>query len=106
MGWPIVWSKTSYRNCWPASHREGATHSLFHELWKQRIGALTYRKNVKDVWPEDEFVEHEVPAPGGGATRMKLAMRETRIGAGKESMPVIEVRRLTQTGHQDRKSTR
>ena len=80
--------------------REGATHSLFHELWKQRIGALTYRKNVKDVWPEDEFVEHEVPAPGGGATRMKLAMRETRIGAGKESMPVIEVRRLTQTGHQ------
>ena len=61
---------------------------------------MTYRKNVKDVWPEDEFVEHEVPAPGGGATRMKLAMRETRIGAGKESMPVIEVRRLTQTGHQ------
>jgi hypothetical protein len=31
---------------------------------------------------------------------MKLAMRETRIGAGKESMPVIEVRRLAQTGHQ------
>jgi transposase len=80
--------------------REGATYSLFQDLWKQRIGALTYRKNVKDFWPEDEFVEHEVPAPGGGATRMKLAMRETRIGAGKESMPVIEVRRLTQTGHQ------
>ena len=104
--------------------REGATYSLFHEVWKQRIGALTYRKNVKDVWPEDEFVEHEVPAPGGGATgarvestlRMKLAMRETTIGSGKESigarvesaLPVIEVRRLTHgarvisalTGHQ------
>jgi prepilin-type processing-associated H-X9-DG protein len=80
--------------------REGATYSLFHELWKQRIGALTYRKSVKDVWPEDEFVEHEVPSPGGGTTRMKLAMRETSIGSGKESMPVSEVRRLTQTGHQ------
>jgi prepilin-type processing-associated H-X9-DG protein len=80
--------------------REGATYSLMHELWKQRIGALTYRKNVKDVWPEEEFVEHEVPAPGGGATRMKLATREAKIGAGKKSMPVIEVRRLTQTGHQ------
>lgn len=80
--------------------REGATYSLFQELWKQRIGALTYRKNVKDVWPEGEFVEREVPSPGGGATRMKLAMRETSIGAGKESMPVSEVRRLTQTGHQ------
>jgi hypothetical protein len=80
--------------------REGATYSLFQELWKQRIGALTYRKNVKDFWPEGEFVEHEVPVPGGGVTRMKLAMRETRIGAGKESMPVSEVRRLTQTGHQ------
>ena len=80
--------------------REGATHSLFQELWKQRIGALTYRKNVKDVWPEEEFVEREVPAPGGGATRMKLAMRETGIGAGKQSIPVVEVRRLTLTGHQ------
>jgi prepilin-type processing-associated H-X9-DG protein len=80
--------------------REGATYSLLHELWKQRIGALTYRKNVKDVWPEDEFIEHEVPVPGGGVTRMKLATRETSIVSGKQSMPVSEVRRLTPSGHQ------
>jgi hypothetical protein len=80
--------------------REGATHSLFAQLWEHRIGALTYRKNVKDVWPEDEFAEQDVPVPGGGSTRMKLSMRETRIGAGKESMPITEVRRLTETGHQ------
>lgn len=80
--------------------REGATHSLFAQLWEHRIGALTYRKNVKDVWPEDEFDEQDVPVPGGGSTRMKLSMRETRIGAGKESMPITEVRRLTKTGHQ------
>ncbi len=80
--------------------REGATYSLFSELWKQRIGAITYRKNIKDVWPEDEFVEQEVPQPVGGCTRMKLAMRETRLVSGKDSMPVTEVRRLTVTGHQ------
>jgi DNA-binding CsgD family transcriptional regulator len=80
--------------------REGATHSLLSELWKQRIGALTYRKNVKDVWPESEFIEHDVPIPGGGSTHMKLAMRETQISAGKDFIPVTEVRRLTLTGHQ------
>ncbi len=80
--------------------REGATHSLLSELWNHRIGALTYRKNVKDVWPENEFLEHEVPIPFGGSTRMKLAMRETQISAGKASIPVTEVRRLTLKGHQ------
>jgi hypothetical protein len=80
--------------------REGATHSLLSQLWEQRIGALTYRKNVKDVWPEGEFVEQDVLAPGGGSSRMKLAMRQTKLSAGNASMPVTEVRRLTQTGHQ------
>ena len=31
---------------------------------------------------------------------MKLAMRQTQLGAGKASIPVTEVRRLTETGHQ------
>lgn len=80
--------------------REGATHSLLSQLWEQRIGALTYRKNVKDVWPELEFVEQEVLAPGGESSRMKLAIRQSQLGAGKASIAVTEVRRLTQTGHQ------
>jgi hypothetical protein len=80
--------------------REGATHSLLCALWKYRIGAMTYRKSVKDVWPESEFAEQEVPIPGGGGHRMKLAMRETRISAAKDSLPVTEVRRLTASGHQ------
>jgi hypothetical protein len=80
--------------------REGATHSLLSQLWEQRIGALTYRKNVKDIWPETEFVEQEVLAPGGESSRMKLAMRQTELAAGKATIPVTEVRRLTQTGHQ------
>jgi hypothetical protein len=80
--------------------REGATHSLLAALWEQRIGAITYRKNVQDIWPLDEFIETEVPVPGGGSTIMKLAMRQTDIKAGEQSLPVTEVRRLTDTKHQ------
>lgn len=80
--------------------REGATHSLLAALWEWRVAAITYRKNVKDKWPESEFVEVEVPMPGGGRTRMMLARRETALKAGDKSIPVIEVRRLTQSGHQ------
>lgn len=80
--------------------REGSNYSLLSSLWEKRIGAITYRKNVKDSWPEDEFHEHEVPLPGGGSTRMRLAMRETSLTAGAFAMPVAEVRRLVQSGHQ------
>ncbi len=80
--------------------REGATHSLLSALWEKRIGAITYRKNVRDVWPENEFSEIETPVPGGGSTRMRLAKRETTLTASEESIPVVEVRRLTTSGHQ------
>ena len=80
--------------------REGSTHSLLSALWQQRIGALTYRKNVKDVWPEAEFSVYEVPIPGGASTRMKLATRQTQLGTSKSSVAVTEVRRLTSSGHQ------
>jgi hypothetical protein len=80
--------------------REGATHSLLSKLWEQRIAGLTYRKNVKDQWPQAEFLEQDVPSPGGGSTRMRLATRQTELKAAKLSMPVTEVRRLTDSGHQ------
>ncbi len=80
--------------------REGSSHSLISKLWEKRIGAVTYRKAVKDVWPESEFSKVEVPVPGGGATDMKLASRQTELKAGKASIPVLEVRRLSKTGHQ------
>jgi len=80
--------------------REGSSHSLLSQLWDRRIGAITYRKAVKDLWPEPEFSEIQVPAPGGGATPMKLASRSTVLSAGDASIPVLEIRRLSQTGHQ------
>ena len=80
--------------------RECSNHKLISQLWAQRIGAITYRKNVKDKWPAQEFIEQEVPVMGGQSTQMKLAMRETTLGSGKELISVTEVRRLTDTGHQ------
>ena len=80
--------------------REGSSYSLLSQLWARRIGAITYRKAVKDLWPESEFSEVEVPVPGGGATRMKLAFKQTVLAAGDDSIPVLEIRRLTKTGHQ------
>ena len=80
--------------------REGSTYSLLSKLWEKRIGAITYRKAVKDLWPASEFKEADVPVPGGGTTPMMLAFRETVVSADTASMPVLEVRRLTKTGHQ------
>jgi hypothetical protein len=80
--------------------REGATHSLLSALWEHRIAAITYRKNVSDKWPETEFTPMQVSVPGGTITEMRLAERETSLRANDQSIPVKEVRRLTQTGHQ------
>ena len=80
--------------------REGSSHRLLSKLWDRRIGAIAYRKAVKDLWPENEFSEIQVPVPGGGATRMKLASRQTVLSADDASIPVLEIRRLTQTGYQ------
>jgi hypothetical protein len=77
--------------------REGATGVLLEALWQQRIGAITYRKNVKDVWPQSEFATTDVTMPDGVRLAMKLAMRETQLTA---TLTVKEVRRLTATGHQ------
>jgi hypothetical protein len=80
--------------------REGANHNLFSKLWERRIGAISYRKDVKDRWPESGFTETEVPVPGGGSTRMQLASRQTLLSGTGGSIPVLEIRCLSQTGHQ------
>ncbi len=81
--------------------REGAAYSLLAPLWRNhRIGAITYRKAAVSKWEEREFSETIVPVPGGGSTKMKLASKETSLAAGDQSLPVLELRRLTETGHQ------
>lgn len=80
--------------------REGASPALFEKLWLRRVAAVTYRKNVKDLWPEAEFAETEAESPGGNRTTMRLASRETVFASAAVSVPVLEVRRLTPDGHQ------
>ena len=55
---------------------------LLMQFWAGAF-TVTYRKNVKDVWPEAEFSVYEVPIPGGASTRMKLATRQTQLGTSK-----------------------
>jgi hypothetical protein len=80
--------------------REGSSHSLLSKLWEKRIGAITYRKSADDLWPESEFSEIDVPVPGGGVTRMMLASRQSALSSGNDAIPVLEIRKLTETGHQ------
>ena len=81
--------------------REGSHHSLLSQLWEQRIGAITYRKNVTDAWPESEFIATEVPCPGGGSPPCVSPLgRPKSPPATLAPVPVTEVRRLTHSGHQ------
>ena len=80
--------------------RECSNYKLLAQLWQQRIGAITYRKNVKDKWPTEEFKQETVPVIGGQSTTMMLALRETTLSAGGHSITVTEMRRLTESGHQ------
>jgi len=66
--------------------REDAHHSLISRLWQHRIGAMTYRKNVKDKWPLEEFSPHVVDLIGGERTTLMLARREATLTALKQSM--------------------
>jgi len=79
--------------------REGSTGSLLEPLWEKRIGAITYRKNVKDLWPDNEFKAAKVVLPDGTHDTLKLALRDTTLSK-TSSLIVKEVRILTNSGHQ------
>ena len=81
--------------------RESSSRTLFKQLWDEhRIGCISYRKNAKDRWPEEEFIEESVEMPNGETLKMKLAERGTLLGKKEEAIWVKEIRKLTQTGHQ------
>ena len=80
--------------------REGSNATLIRALWENRIGAITYRKNVKDEWPVTEFAAHTVHLPMGNVEEMLLAERPTTLGTGAAAIAVREVRKLSASGRQ------
>ena len=76
--------------------REAYEPAFFERLWKEhRIAILTYRKNVKDSWPEPSFTSKEVKVLDQTIT-MHLCEQETILGG----VTFREIRRLTPSGHQ------
>ena len=86
--------------------REGYSIDFFEYLAEQRIAFCTYRKNVKEDWPEEEFADYEVVTPGGETEIVSLAERQTVLYGKKEKgekqkeVTVREIRKKTDSGHQ------
>jgi len=76
--------------------REAYEPAFFKRLYqKHLIAVLTYRKNVKDMWDEKDFKPADVKVLDQTIT-MRLCERKTVLG----DVPMREIRRLTDGGHQ------
>jgi hypothetical protein len=76
--------------------REGYDIPFFKRLWDNyRIAVLTYRKNVRDIWPENSFESIDVTVLDL-TVKMQVCEREVTLGG----MVLREIRRLTGNGHQ------
>lgn len=79
-----------------AFDREAFSPELFGRLWDQhQVAVLTYKKNVKESWADDEFVPMEVETHLGKIT---MALSEKTIVA--DGVPMREIRQLCDNGHQ------
>jgi hypothetical protein len=75
--------------------REAYSPTFFKHLWESfRIAVITYRKNVKDKWDEEDFSEYKVETDV--ETEMELCEKQVEL----RGVALREVRRLTDTGHQ------
>ena len=75
--------------------REAYSPVFFKQLWDCfRIAVITYRKNVKDKWDEEDFSAYDVDADV--ETTMELCEKQVELNG----VELREVRRLTDTGHQ------
>ena len=78
--------------------REGYSPEFFEEMFlKHRIACITYKKYPGDDWPEKEFKEEEVIFKNGEKVIMRLAERHLELS---KHFWVIEIRRLSESGHQ------
>ena len=76
--------------------REAYEPDFFVRLWNQhRIAVITYRKNVKDSWDENEFKPHDTKVLNQTII-MLLCEHQTELGGHS----FREIRRLSEGGHQ------
>lgn len=76
--------------------REVSSPKFFSKLWqKYRIAVVTYRKNVKDKWPESDFIEKKIKIDEN-LTEMKLAEKLIELNG----LEFREVRKLNLSSHQ------
>lgn len=76
--------------------REAYQPEWFNMLWKEhRVAIITYRKNVKERWPEDDF-KTIVPTALQPDASLLLCDKEIML----EGCPYHEVRKLNDGGHQ------
>jgi len=76
--------------------REAYEPAFFNRLWENyRIAIITYRKNVKDIWEENDFETIDTTVLSQNVT-MRLCEKETVL----DSHTFREIRRLNPGGHQ------
>lgn len=76
--------------------REAYEPAFFIRLWEvYRIAVITYRKNVKDKWPEEEFELLDTVVLEQSIA-MHICEREIELGGHS----FREIRRLNKSGHQ------
>ena len=76
--------------------REAYQPSFFYRLWKDhKIAVITYRKNVKDLWPDEYFKSQEVQVIGNNVS---MLLYEQKIVLDGHTFR--EVRYLGEKGHQ------
>jgi hypothetical protein len=75
--------------------REAYEPEFFQRLWKRKIAIITYRKNVKDLWDEQCFKDHDIKVIGNN---VRMQLYEQNIVLNGHTFR--EVRSLNQAGHQ------
>ena len=76
--------------------REEYSPKTFKGYWEQdRVAVLTYNKNVKDKWPENEFSRYPIEVDGNEVI-MELAEREIEL----EGLKIREGRKKSEGSHQ------
>jgi len=82
--------------------REGYSPDFFYDLWQENIAICTYKKYVKEKWPNHEFSSHQMQMPSGEIHNELLAERGVLLqtSTSKKKIWCREVRKLTKSGHQ------